>query len=71
MVHSNERIAVVRNVQHSLMRAKEGVLKRAASNGIREEAYRLGEGYFRSLFAGMGYRIELIDNEPVPNEWNH
>ncbi len=61
---------VVRNVQHSLIRAKEDVLKRAASNGIREEAHRLGEGYFRSLFAGMGYKIEFINIEPGPNDRN-
>ena len=57
---------VVRYVQHSLIRAKEDVLKRAASNGIREEAHRLGEGYFRSLIAGMGYKIEFIEHEPAP-----
>lgn len=53
--------SVVRNVQHSLLRAKEDVLKRAEANGIREEASRLGEGYFRTLFAGMGYQIEFME----------
>ncbi len=45
----------VRNVQNALIRAKDDVLKRASSNGIREESHLLGKGYFRSLFAGMGY----------------
>lgn len=50
---------VVRNVQHSLLRAKEDVLKRAEVNGIKDEARRLGEGYFRVLFAGLGYDIQF------------
>ena len=50
---------VVRNVQNSLIKAKADVLNRAAANGIREEASRLGEGYFRSLFAGLGYQVEF------------
>ena len=58
---------VVRNVQYSLIRAKADVLSRAAANGIREEARRLGEGYFRSLFAGMGIKIEFIEPEQVKN----
>jgi hypothetical protein len=48
---------VVRNVQQSLIRAKADVLNRAVANGIREEASRLGEGYFRSLFAGLGFQV--------------
>ena len=52
---------VVRNVQHSLIRAKADVLNRAVANGIREEASRLGEGYFRSLFAGLGFQVEFVD----------
>jgi len=52
---------VVKNVQHSLLRAKEDVMKRAEANGIRDETMRLGEGYFRVLFAGMGYQIEFLD----------
>jgi hypothetical protein len=51
---------VVRNVQLSLGRAKEDVLNRAAANGIREEARRLGEAYFRSLLTGLGFEIEFI-----------
>jgi hypothetical protein len=53
---------VVRNVQRSLTRAKEDVFNRAASNGIREETWRLGEGYFRSLFGGLGFEIEFVNN---------
>jgi len=51
---------VVRNVQHSLVRAKKDALNRAVANGMKEEARRLGEGYFRSLFTGLGYEIEFI-----------
>lgn len=54
---------VVRNVQHSLIRAKKDVLNRAEANGMKEEALRLGEGYFKSLFAGLGYEIEFITNK--------
>jgi len=54
---------VVRNVQQSLIRAKADVLNRAVANGIREEASRLGEGYFQSLFAGLGYQVEFITNK--------
>lgn len=50
---------VVRNVQKSLIRAKENVLQRAEANGIRNEANRLGEGYFKSLFTGLGYEIQF------------
>ena len=53
---------VVRNVQHSLSRAKKDVLRRAEENGIREEATRLGEAYFKSLFTGLGFEIEFISN---------
>jgi hypothetical protein len=59
---------VVRNVQHSLIRAKADVLNRATANGIREEARRLGEGYFQSLFTGLGFQIEFIQVEQVPND---
>jgi hypothetical protein len=55
---------VVRNVQHSLIRAKEDVLRRAADNGIREEATRLGEAYFKSLFTGLGFEIEFMSMDP-------
>lgn len=54
---------VVRNVQNSLIRAKADVLNRAVANGIREETRRLGEGYFRSLFAGLGYEIEFVTDK--------
>jgi len=50
---------VVRNVQHSLGRAKEDVLNRAEANGIKDEARRLGRGYFKSLFSGLGFEIEF------------
>ena len=56
---------VVRNVQQSLIRAKADVLNRAAANGIREEARRLGEGYFRSFLAGLGFQVEFIRVEQV------
>lgn len=52
---------VVRNVQLSLIRAKEDVLNRAHANGILEEARRLGEDYFRSLFGGLGFEIEFVN----------
>ena len=55
---------VVRNVQHSLIRAKQDVLRRAAENGIREEATRLGEAYFKSLFTGLGFEIEFMPMDP-------
>lgn len=51
---------VVRNVQHSLMRAKQDVLNRAKVNGIREETRRLGEEYIRSLFTGLGLKVEFV-----------
>jgi len=51
---------VVRNVQLSLTRAKQDVLCRAMANGIQEEARRLGEAYFRSLFTGLGLEVEFI-----------
>jgi len=54
---------VVRNVQNSLIRAKADVLNRAVANGIREEARRLGEGYFQSLFAGLGFQVEFGNME--------
>jgi hypothetical protein len=56
---------VVRNVQQSLIRAKADVLQRAISNGIKEEAVRLGEGYFRSLFAGLGFELEFTEGDPL------
>ena len=59
---------VVRNVQHSLIRAKADVLNRATANGIREEARRLGEGYFQSLFTGLGFQIEFIRMEQIPTD---
>ena len=43
---------VVRNVQNSLIRAKADVLNRAVANG-----------YFQSLFAGLGYQVEFITNK--------
>ncbi len=55
---------VVRNVQHSLIRAKADVLRRARANGIREEATRLGEVYFKSLFTGLGFEIEFLPLSP-------
>ena len=58
---------VVRNVQESLIRAKADVLNRAVANGIREEASRLGEGYFRNLFTGLGYQVEFTEPEQVKN----
>ena len=58
---------VVRNVQNSLIRAKADVLNRAVANGIREEASRLGEGYFQSLFAGLGYHVEFISTRVQDN----
>ena len=58
---------VVRNVQLSLIRARHDVLKRAVSNGIREEATRLGEAYFKSLFAGLDYEVEFV-SEPYQME---
>lgn len=51
---------VVRNVQNSLMRAKKDVLMRARANGIQEEARRLGETYFQSLFTGLGMEVEFV-----------
>jgi len=51
---------VLRNVQRSLVRAKQDVLKRAEANGIRSEARRLGEIYFQGLFAGLGYQVEFL-----------
>jgi len=38
---------------------KADVLNRAVANGIREETRRLGEGYFRSLFAGLAQQEHL------------
>ena len=58
---------VVRNVQHSLIRAKTDVLRRATENGIREEAIRLGEAYFKSLFAGLNFEVEFV-SEPHQTE---
>ena len=52
---------VIRIVQLSLIRAKEDVLNRALANGILEEASQLGEGYFRSLFGGLGFEIEFVN----------
>jgi len=54
---------VVRNVQNSLIRAKQDVLNRAEVNGIRGEARRLGEKYFRSLFVGLGFEIQFVHIE--------
>ena len=51
---------VLRNVQQSLIRARQDVFKRAEANGIREEATRLGEGYFRSLLAGLDFEVEFV-----------
>lgn len=56
---------VVRNVQLSLSKAKEDVLQRAEANGIREEAQRLGEGYFRNLFAGIGFEVIFEDQTVI------
>jgi Protein of unknown function (DUF4230) len=56
---------VVRSVQNSLIRAKKDVLNRAEANGIKEEAKRLGEGYFRSLFAGLDFQVKFIRAEQV------
>ncbi len=56
---------VVRNVQRSLIRAKEDALNRARANGIVEETGQLGKGYFRGLFSELGYRIEF--EEPHTN----
>jgi hypothetical protein len=54
-----------------MVRAKADALNRAEANGIREETRRLGEGYFRSLFSGLGFKIEFlytIDPQPKINE---
>jgi len=58
---------VVSNVQNFLIRAKADVLNRAMANGIREEARRMGEGYFQSLFTGLGFQIEFIKVGQAPN----
>ena len=51
---------VLRNVQQSLVRAKQDVMKRAEANGIRSEARRLGEIYFQGLFASLGYQVVFL-----------
>ena len=38
------------------------ILGRAEVNGIREEARRLGEGYFRSLFEPIDIIKGSVDN---------
>jgi len=58
---------VVRNVQRAMSVATRDVLQRAEACGIREEALRLGRGYFESLIWSLGYDVEFVETGRQPS----